>query len=367
MSTALLVTMAALQGIFLVLLLSIVAAGHWIGTYRVRRYGAQSAQAAAVIQDWLGGQLPSEDLRTVLDSLDYHTLASFLLGLSTQRAGEEWGRLASELRATEWFAQLCLRARSRLWWRRLAAARLITDLVTDEHDGLMKVLLEDSRPAVRIAAADVVDHSRSEELVQVVFDMAASSQAVVRGHLLELLSRNRAMLEPIIATRLCRDSDDSALSLTIDLAGAIGVPRLQPAILPHGSSPVPEIRIATARALASYPHPRSSSVLLRLLSDPRWEVRTQAAASLGTIGAVEACEALGTAIRDESWWVRFRAAVALRAIGPEGRRVLEEVDGASEPFASDMAAYVIGLEESVVLDLAIGASTYDSVPTSRAA
>jgi HEAT repeat protein len=350
MSVVLLVGIAMAQGVFLVLLLALVIGGRWLGVYRVRRLEEHEQLAASTVLGWLAGACSDQECREAIDELDYRSVSAFLLDFSEQRGGSEWEHVADVLRPTEWFARLCEESHSHLWWRRLAAARLLSCLAMEDDAALVWTLLGDKQTAVRVEAATIVSRIPTRELAKRVFEIASSSTAIVRGHLLQLLARNRGLLEPILVDLLDEESDTMHLRMALDLSGQIAVPHLHERVLSHASSESLEVRIAATRALRSFPHPSTSQVLLELLGDWRWEVRTQAAISLGAIGAVEACDALGNALQDLNWWVRLRSALALRVLGPKGQEVLEATDAEKDRYAYEMARYVLGLADSALAE-----------------
>lgn len=368
MSVRLLTVIAILQGAFVVLLFLLVAAGHWLGAYRSRRREAHRARAAAAVQRWLEGRSTPKRLRLALDRLDFTAVSAVLQNTALRHGGREWERLVLEVRSTEWFERLCRHARSRFWWRRLAAARSLAVVGLADDAPLIRRLLTDRRPAVRVAAASSVARVSEPWLVRTVFEMATANKAVVRGHLLEMLSRDRAGLEELLLAELNDSSDRTRLRIALELAGRIAAPSLLDLVLFHASNPHLEVRIAATRSLGSFPHPQSAILLVGLLRDPRWEVRTQAASSLGSIGATEACDVLRDAMRDANWWVRLRAALALRVLGREGVRRLRSLEPDDDKFAFEMAEYVLGLSPAALAEFATGTvPRYDATGTDQAA
>jgi hypothetical protein len=350
MSTALLALIALVQGAFLMMLLVLVGVGRWLGVYRGRRRCKQRERVGHAAQNWLAGGASSKALRRTVDSGSFAAAAEFLTTFGARRGGDEWERLAAEIQQTSWFRTLCRHASSPFWWRRLGAARLLAKLASSDQTAIALALLADPRPPVRVAAAEIVARVPSRELMEELYEFASSTGAVVRGHLLELLAKNRAVLEEMLIERLASDRDRASFTTALELAGQIGVPSLLPVILPYAEAEDLEVRIATARALSSFPHPRSGAALMKLLGDAHWEARAVAASSLGAIGAIEAIDTLRGALEDPSWWVRLRGAVSLRVLGPVGIQVLESVGPEADSYAYDMATYVLRLSDSAVLE-----------------
>jgi HEAT repeat protein len=140
------------------------------------------------------------------------------------------------------------------------------------------------------------------------------------------------------------------LRLLITLAGELSAVEFFKHLHAHVRHDDMEIRVAVARALGSYPHPRTEAVLVALLEDGEWQVRTQAATSLGVIRAVNSRDALRKALADPNWWVRLRAAIALRQLGGAGSQVLRAAETGDDRFALEMARYVQGLTDEAVAD-----------------
>lgn len=352
MSFVVLVVIAVVQGLFVLGLLLLLIASHWLSARASQRCDRDARVAASILRAWLSGQVDSASAVASLDRLRFSALASQLRRSSLQWGGEDWERVAGLIRDTEWFARVRSRAASRIWWRRLHSSRLLSILCSTAELPILHRVIADPHPEVRLAAILSLRRVRDRSLVAQVLDAASSAPPVVQAYLLEVLSECRAELLAVLLQRLERRAGVGEVVSMLRLAGRLGVPALLGQVLPHTGHPDLEVRIAAARALGMYPHPESSATLQALLVDPAWEVRAQAAASLGSIGAVETIEALCRALRDTSWWVRLRAGVSLRLLGAAGLAALREIDPAEDRFAFEMARYVSGLDESAMAEYA---------------
>ncbi|MGB5674364.1 MAG: HEAT repeat domain-containing protein [Gemmatimonadota bacterium] len=349
MSTKVLATIAISQGLFIGLLLVLLVSRRLVlgvRSHRARQYGELARRAAA---RWLAGEVDDAHLRSRLEPLSFSQLSCFLQKHSAQVGGADWERLAEVARSTSWYDRVRGRAGSRLWWRRLLAARALRVVATEEDLSRIEALLRDDVGAVRRAAVSCLRRVRSPGLAEAALDMAAREPRILRDQILETLVRSRGEIVDALISRL-GDEDQEQLRTALRLAELLGTPILLPHVLAHASAPDFEVRIAAARALASYPHAATSEALSVLLDDPTWQVRAQAAAALGEIGAREALERLDHALTDSSWWVRLRAALALRRLGREGVAVLEARGPEADRYAYEMARYVLELDPAAIAE-----------------
>ena len=349
MSTSVLAAIAISQGLFIGMLLVLLVSRRLVmglRSHRARQYGELARRAAA---RWLAGEVDDARLRSRLEPLSFSQLSCFLQKHSAQVGGEDWERLGAVARSTSWYDRVRARAGSRLWWRRLQAARALQVVATDEDLPRIEALLRDEAISVRRAAVCCLRRVQSPGLAEAALDMAAREPRVLRDQILETLARGRGEMVEALIKRL-GSGDREQLRTALRLADLLGTPTLLPHVLPHASSPDFEVRIAAARALSSYPHAASSEVLCGLLGDPAWQVRAQAAAALGEIGAREALERLDRSLTDSSWWVRLRTALALRRLGRAGVAVLEARRLEDDRYAYEMARYVLELDAAAIAE-----------------
>lgn len=350
MRESVLATIAIAQAFFLGLLLVLLLTRHFLGGMKVR-FSRQAADlATAAVSRWLAREVGEEHLRQALDRLSFTDLSRFLQTLSVQLGGDDWERLSDAARRTSWFGRVRAHSRSRVWWRRLQAARAYMVLARPEDLAAIEALLRDPNTAVRRAAVWSLKRVGSPELTRALLDLAGSETKVLRAQMLEILAGSREHVLGPLVERLREGSGREELRTALSLSEILGVPSLLEHVLPHADSSDFEVRIAVARALAAYPHARTSRTLARLLDDEAWQVRAQAAAGLGAIGAREAVRDLDSALTDTSWWVRLRSALALRRLGAVGVEALEARRPEPDPYAYEMARYVLSLDGAAVAE-----------------
>lgn len=350
MSTSVLATIALAQAVFLGLLLFLLVTRRLVAGLRAGRSEQYGALATRSVGRWLAREVNDEHLRLQLEPLSFGHLSSFLQKLSMQMGGGDWERVSALVHRTSWFGTVRKYSDSRFWWRRLQAARALMVVADLEDLPLIEALLGDEHAAVRRAAVWSLKRVGSPELAGAALEMAAHEPRVLRAQILEILAGSRAHVLGALIERLRRAGTRDELRTALTLAEMLGVPGLLEHILPHAKDEDFEIRVATARSLAAYPHARSSRALVRLLKDPFWQTRAQAAAGLGAIGAREAVEDLNQALTDSSWWVRLRCALALRRIGREGVARLEQRRPEDDAYAYEMAQYVLHLDKAAIAE-----------------
>ncbi len=274
-------------------------------------------------------------------------------GLSALRvAPERQEALATALRDERWVVRGLDGARSRQWWRRLAAVRLLAVVGTEAHRALLRRLLLDKHPAVQLAAASCLARVADAELVSLVVETLPGRPVAVRHYLFGALRQCWTHTVPLVATRLRPDTPPRRLEVWINLAEALATPGVLAPLLRLAEHTDADVRLAVARALKHYFHQDTPPVLLVLLRDPDWRVRAQAARSIGVLRVNDAVAPLGVLLGDQAWWVRFRAALSLAQLGEPGRRMLREARAGNDRYASEMATMISGLSGGGVLELA---------------
>jgi len=267
------------------------------------------------------------------------------------------GALAEALRRARgepWATRVLDGARSLLWWRRLAAARLL-GVVADARDrGAIRVLLQDPHPGVQSAATACLRRYADDDLVALVIDALSSRSSAVRAYQVELLAERRDVSAPLLLERLRADAPPHKLYAYIYAAEAMDVPAARARVSELSTHPHPEVRVAVARLLKNPRDERTRVKLLALLRDEDWRVRAQAARALAGEMDERTVQELSRALTDPTWWVRFRAALALAGGGAPGRAALTAARAMSDRYARDMAALVSDLPEASLAELAAG-------------
>lgn len=258
--------------------------------------------------------------------------------------------LAPLLRDEPWVRAMLRRGRSRLWWRRFDAARLLSIVGGDADKTLISALLNDRSPAVRLVAIDAAARLGGQ-LVDIELDGLPLRQDAVQAYQFAALARHPRVVAAALLPRLLPDAPPEALNAWIDASGALASPDALTRVRELSSHPRAEVRLHVARALRRHAEPETVPVLLALLADTDWRVRAQAARALGALRVRQATDALAEAVRDRSWWVRYRAALALAQIGGEGREALLAVTRGEDPMARDMSILVAGLSSAAVIEM----------------
>ena len=366
MSATALAAIAVAQALFIAMLLALLVSRRLVAGIRSHRARQHGELANRTLGRWLSREVGDEHLLSNLQPLSFSHTSCFLQKASAQVGGADWERVADLVRGTRWFSTVRDRTHSRLWWRRLQAARALRVIVSDEETELVEALLRDEVVAVRRAAVCCLRRIESPALAEAALDMAAREPRVLRDQILETLARSRSQIVMALVDRLVSARETEELRTALRLSDLLRDPRLLPHVLSHAEDEDLEVRIAAARALASYPHPSASRALLARLADPAWQVRAQAAAGLGEIGAREALDHLDRALTDSSWWVRLRAALAARRLGRDGVAMLEARRPEDDRFAYEMARYVLELDAAAIAEYSgAHAVDYTEAPASE--
>jgi HEAT repeat protein len=354
-SFTILAVVAGVQFAFLGLLVAFIFVVRIKFRRRATALVAAQARVEPLVRDWLVGASDAQAVRDFLASLPATVARDVAVRLSQaalpdRRAAE----LAELVRDDPWFRAGVARSTSVLWWRRLEASRLLSELGTVAEESVVRALLRDPQPAVRIGASAALRRASSPALVEMVLEELPEQPLVVRSFQLGLLKDQWQVTQAALAPRLRRDASLLALPHWINVAESLALPDLLESVLRLHDHPAVGVRIAVARALRGYFHPATAGVLGRLLDDSDWRVRAQAARAFGVLGDPIAIPALAARLTDAAWWVRFRSALALSQLGEAGRRALRDARDLDDAFGSQMATMVSGLSPGSILELTEG-------------
>ena len=349
----LLLVIAVAQLAFATLLIALLFANR----VRQRRLAARAAAVAQRVTEpvnaWMIGAGGAGPVVDVLRTLSPEQALEQLLMVSTLSVPEEQvDELAALLRREAWTQDMMRHCHSRLWWRRLQAARLLSVIGTAADREMVLALLDDGHPAVQTAATNCLLRCADEAMVAHVLRDLERRPSVVRLYQFDALRRVWRLTSPVVLRRLADPSIAlGELEVVVNLVEAIGTPELVRAALPLYTHERANVRLAVARALKKYFHPDAFHAATTLLHDGDWRVRGQAARALGALGSEEAIPLLLRTMSDQSWWVRFRSGLALAQLGERGRAELRRARELPDRYGSEMARMISGLSDGGLVEL----------------
>ena len=238
------------------------------------------------------------------------------------------------------------RLESRLWWRRLHAARLLTVLGAGE--GSMPRLMSDRHPAVRAQAGEWTADHPGPELIRSLLALLTDPEKICGFTAENSLLRMGAVAVPALAEYLSSHSGTEAQAALVVAAG-IAEPRFLGPALRLCRDPAPETRALAAALLGQLGGAEAVAILAELLGDSDPSARAAAAHALGKLNHWPAAPALARALRDRVWEVRREAGLALRSLGSPGILLLRRSLADGDPFASDMARQVLDVPGSAAV------------------
>ena len=349
-----LTVLAVAQILFLLLLSLLLLTNRSRTAGRRRAQRIATAATAGPLRDWaaLGGSI--EPLRAALAALPAAAAAEQLLLNATRIPPSMLAELSAAVREERWAEAVLSRARSRLWWRRLEAARLMAIVGAPRDRERLTALLQDPHPAVQAVAAASLPRIADATSVAMVLDALPDHSVFVQLAEHNVLAEVWRLTEPALLERLVPEAPPHRLAAWIAVAEAVGTPDLLERALSLHAHAGAIVRLAVARAARKFYHPTVLSALRALLGDADWRVRAKAAQSLGVVGTVAAVGDLERALKDGNWWVRFRAGLSLAQIGEPGRDVLRRARTQDDRFAAEMATMITGLSGGGIVELSEG-------------
>jgi HEAT repeat protein len=344
-----LIIAAGVQAGFLVALVVLIALTR---LYWMRQRARTAGPKADLDQAWrafLAGDAPSARLLPHLRRLPRHMALDTLIHYATRTPPEVWRRLTTAVANQSWVRAIRRWGRSRHWWRRLDAGRLLAAAGRSADAPLLLRLLADEHPAVVLAVIGALEQVQSPALLAAVLERLPRLAPAVQAYAAVSLQRVRGGLHVVVAKYLTGPRDRPGLAAYVELAGRLAAPELNAPITWLADHPDLEVRVAVARALGGHPGPESVEALRRLAEDKVWQVRAQAVQSLGKINA-PTLDVFQQALRDAAWWVRLRGALSLARAGAAGRDALLAAETGSDAFARDMARLVLGLPPAALAE-----------------
>lgn len=303
----------------------------------------------------LAGDLGANEVLAALRNAGQSDTAHALVWLGLERVRPlERASLAAMLREEPWVAQTIEGADSRLWWKRLAAARTLSLVASPNDRNTILELLSDTHPAVQSAATACLAKYADRKLLIRVIDGLSLASPAVRTYQLRVLAGYALIVGPMLLDRIRSDAPPHKLYSYINAAAQLDDAKCMARVADLSTHPHPEVRVAVARVLRSKPGDTVHVKLLSMLRDPDWRVRAQAARGLSGIVDDRSVTELSRALADTNWWVRFRAGLGLASMGPPGRAALSEALNHTDRYARDMATLVNGLSEASVTELSAG-------------
>jgi hypothetical protein len=340
------------EGLLVALSFLTFIALRWRGDFRKREVEEGVKALEPVMHRWLVLDADIADIVDTLRGMRAHAAFRSLARFAIQQvAFERQQELARALRGERWVAAMLRHSRSRLWWRRFDAARLLSVVGGEDDVSMIGSLVADRSPAVRLVAMDAAARLKGRPLVDRELDALPMRQDAVQAYQWAALLRHPTIVGDALIKRLTPDAPVSSLTAWIDAAGALASPAALEAVRKLASHPSPYVRLHVARALRRLADPGTPPVLERLLADSDWRVRAQAARALGALRCGVAIQELATAVRDRAWWVRYRSALALAQIGGAARDELIALRHCDDAMARDMSTLVAGLTSAAVVEM----------------
>lgn len=342
---------ALLQGALLSACIALILLHRAYQTRRAAWLQPRRAAVDAAMRRWAMDGGPPTRALACLARLPPRVAVDTVVGWAARVPGERWAILAAALEQQPWARRLRADGTDRRWWKRLECARLLSAAPRPGDVPLLKRLVNDSQPAVHLAAVTSLERVEDDSLTIVALERLPHLPPTVQAYYSAMLRRSRGAVIQHLLKRLA-DTADPALARLADFAGRLGEPELRERLTALANHADKEVRIQAARALGSYPHRDSIAALRKLVADGAWEVRAQAARSVGLIAEPATLALLQTCLRDPVWWVRLRAALALMRFAGPGRNVLLAAEVGADPSARDTAKLILGMPPQTLAEFA---------------
>ena len=251
--------------------------------------------------------------------------------------------------------------RSRSSVRRGVAALIAGNPAADVDPMLLRPILSDATPAVRLATAGALECIASPEAADVLIDglfhgVLPSPRLVERlGHPWAVTAICGALGcdgDDCRHARRCRD-DDIRVSLVQALGLASDRAAMPTLLAELARQPNPEVSCQALRAIVrcvaaanKRTRRRVEAIAREALTDPHPRLRTAAIEILAREGYEADLHPIAEAVCDRDWFVRRAAAKALLSFGESGREALAGIAVGSDRYAADRAREELAFEQA---------------------
>ena len=263
MRLSVILLVAIIQGAFFALLVLLLFVNRARRSLRGRRATAAANSCHEPLQQWLLGTGTATDVASALRRLpERDALDQLTIHVAARVTPEHLGQLARALREDRWVRRILRQASSRLWWRRLDAARLLSVVGSVRDRVLLRAPRGSARAPVQAAASICLTRLGDRALIEHVLDTLHTRPPIVRVFQLRILRETWHHTVPALIERL-QPARSAGQAAGLDRARReLGDSRCLAALLVFRNHPVAEIRISAARALrrlSCMPTPRLCS------------------------------------------------------------------------------------------------------------
>ena len=230
-------------------------------------------------------------------------------------------------------------SRSRWWWRRLYATRLMT--LVDGGSAFMPALIGDPDPLIRTQVAEWAALHPDPATLVALIGLLDDPTGIARFAVMDTLMRIGRPAAPALLAGL-PTAGPAGIASALLVGARLADPILLPAGLTHAIHDDAAVRAAAAALLGAVGGSEAVMMLTRQLDDPAPEVRQAAARGLGELAYWPSAAALLPLLGDRTFPVRRETAAALAAMGDRGQAVLRSALTGTDRFAADIARQALG-------------------------
>ena len=285
---------------------------------------------------------PIDDpLVELVKRLGRRTQVRLLAEIAPSLKGAERARLRELATRLGIVARAERHCRSRWWWRRLYATRILT--LADAGDDVMPGLINDPHQLVRTQVAEWAVLHPAPSMLLALVALLDDERLIARFAVQDTLLRIGRPAVPALMSSL-GTMTTLGIASGLVVAARLGDAEMLPLGLSFSRHPEPAVRAGAADMLGAIGGDDAVAGLLGLLVDPAAEVRLSAARGLGRLEHWASAAALLPLLGDSAWLVRRETALALTAMGAPGSLILRTAVQGRDRFAADIAAQALGLQ-----------------------
>lgn len=230
---------------------------------------------------------------------------------------------------------------SRQKWRQVSALLALGWMASPDSLDLLQEAVYDPDTDIGYAACHALAQYDSALAYERLLE-ALREGRLARSRVATLIESARFGRATELLIECTRDPEPGVRFWIAYLLGKRSDPKALPALARLAGDGASSVRANSARSFGEIGGAESIAYIRRFLRDEDWLVRARAAKAAGAIGTPELIDDILPLLGDPQWWPRQNTVLALERIGRAAVPQLEAQLSASDRFARNKAAEVLG-------------------------
>jgi len=273
---------------------------------------------------------------------DLHVLLVWIKEMDEANLGDQWQEQRKSLIKQVILPLARKYSHSRLWPKRLQAAKAYTlDHEVEDEDNIIH-LLRDPVPLIHYEAMLCVRKLGTTKMVDSFIDLMSHEPRRSRVIYHNTCAGIAEKTYDHILNRLNKASDENVRASCYELLVLHHGPSFRsPRVYDDILSESPRLSIAAILFVRKEKDVNAIPAVKQAIKREEPDVVSEAIVALKDLGAIEDILGVSNLLSSHHWWVRFNAAFALKSIGEQGEAVLMEHKNSKDKHVREIVEYVL--------------------------